>query len=58
MEKTEKRLEGSKKKLLNENFVNRAAPEVVERERSLVNDLEKELVSIQTNLDALNSSSS
>ncbi|NCG55494.1 MAG: class I tRNA ligase family protein [Proteobacteria bacterium] len=57
MEKTEKRLEGSKKKLLNENFVNRAAPEVVERERSLVNDLEKELVSIQTNLDALNSSS-
>jgi len=55
LEKTEKRLSGSKNKLANENFVNRAAPEVVERERSLVKDLEKELISIQANLDALQS---
>ncbi len=55
LEKTEKRLAGSKNKLANENFVSRAAPEVVERERTLVIDLEKELSSIQANLDALRS---
>ncbi|MGB1397867.1 MAG: hypothetical protein ACPG7R_08510 [Planctomycetota bacterium] len=53
MEKTGKRLEGSQKKLANENFVSRAAPEVVERERALVEELERELVSIRTNLEAL-----
>lgn len=55
LDKTQKRLTGSKNKLANENFVNRAAPEVVERERALVVDLEKEIVSIQANLDALQS---
>ncbi len=53
LEKTGKRLEGSQKKLANENFVSRAAPEVVERERHLVEELERELTSIRENLAAL-----
>lgn len=57
LEKTGKRLEGSQKKLANENFVSRAAPEVVERERALVEELERELVSIRTNLEALDNHS-
>ncbi len=41
-----KRIEGSKKKLGNENFVSRAKPEIVERERELVVDLERQLTTL------------
>jgi len=55
--KTQGRLEGCRKKLANENFVNRAAPEVVEREKTLAVELEQELVTIQSNITALEDSS-
>ncbi|MGE4633182.1 MAG: class I tRNA ligase family protein, partial [Planctomycetota bacterium] len=54
---TEGRLSGSTKKLANENFVTRAAPEVVEREKALVVELEQELVTIRSNIVALEESS-
>ncbi|MDE0960185.1 MAG: valine--tRNA ligase [Planctomycetota bacterium] len=54
--KTRGRLEGSRKKLANENFVSRAAPEVVEREKVLATDLEQQLETIRSNIEALNAS--
>ena len=51
--KTESRLSGSQKKLANENFVSRAAPEVVEREKALVIELEQQLMTIRSNIEAL-----
>ena len=54
---TESRLNGSHKKLANENFVSKAAPEVVEREKALVVELEQQLVTIRSNIEALNADS-
>ena len=54
---TEGRLSGSTKKLANENFVTRAAPEVVEREKALVVELEQQLVTIRSNIEALEENS-
>ncbi|MEE2855757.1 MAG: valine--tRNA ligase [Planctomycetota bacterium] len=54
---TEGRLSGSTKKLANENFVTRAAPEVVEREKALVVELEQQLVTIRSNIEALEANS-
>jgi valyl-tRNA synthetase len=51
--KTQGRLEGSRKKLANENFVSRAAAEVVEREKALAIDLEHQLETIRSNIEAL-----
>ena len=51
----EKRLNGSRKKLLNENFVSRAAPEVVEREKQLEQELVGQIETIRSNLEALDS---
>ena len=55
--KTEGRLMGSQKKLANENFVSRAAPEVVEREKALVVELEQQLATIRSNIESLDSDS-
>jgi valyl-tRNA synthetase len=49
-------LEGSRKKLANENFVSRAAAEVVEREKALAIDLEQQLETIRSNIEALEAS--
>ncbi|MEE8142418.1 MAG: valine--tRNA ligase [Planctomycetota bacterium] len=46
-------IEGKQKKLSNENFVKRAKPEVVERERTRLAELEEQLESILRNLKAL-----
>ena len=54
---TEGRLNGSHKKLANENFVSKAAPEVVEREKALVVELEQQLMTIRSNIEALNANS-
>ena len=54
---TEGRLDGSHKKLANENFVSKAAPEVVEREKALVAELEQQLMTIRSNIEALNANS-
>ncbi len=55
LQKTEKRLVGCRKKLGNENFVSRAAAEVVERERQLEQDLLGQVETIRANLEQLNS---
>jgi valyl-tRNA synthetase len=47
------RIEGAKKKLSNENFVNKASPEVVERERERLGELEAELAKVEANLASL-----
>ncbi|MGA1202612.1 MAG: valine--tRNA ligase [Planctomycetota bacterium] len=49
----EKRLGGNRAKLTNEKFLERAAPEVVERERALSAELEREIAAVRGNLDAL-----
>ncbi len=49
----EKRINGSRAKLSNENFVNRAQPEVVERERQNLSHLEGELKTLTETLKAL-----
>jgi len=54
---TEGRLNGSHKKLANENFILKAAPEVVEREKAQVVELEQQLVTIRSNIEALNADS-
>ena len=54
--KTQGRLEVSRKKLANENFVSRAAAEVVEREKALAIDLEQQLETIRSNIEALETS--
>ena len=46
-------LEGTRKKLANENFVARAKPEVVEKERARLLDLEAQLETLNANLSAL-----
>ncbi len=48
-----KRLDGARRKLENENFVTRAAPEVVDRERQRVTELEAELQRVEENLKGL-----
>lgn len=53
VEKIEKMAEGSRKKLGNENFVTRAKPEVVERERQQLKDLEGQLEMLKQNILAL-----
>ncbi|HIN80544.1 MAG TPA: valine--tRNA ligase [Planctomycetes bacterium] len=52
-QKIEKLIEGSQRKLENENFVTRAKPEVVEKERQQVSDLEGQLAMLQQNISAL-----
>ncbi len=52
-QKTSGRLDASRKKLANENFVSRAAAEVVEREKALATDLEQQLTTIRSNIEAL-----
>ena len=47
------RIEGAKKKLSNENFVSKASPEVVERERQRLGELEAELAKVEANLSTL-----
>ena len=54
LQKTEKRLVGCRKKLANENFISRAAADVVERERQLEQDLISQIETIRANLDQLN----
>ena len=46
-------IQGKEKKLANENFVNRAPAEVVQRERDGLEDLKVELASVQTTLNKL-----
>lgn len=46
-------LEGTRKKLANENFVARAKPEVVDKERARLVDLESQLETLHANLSAL-----
>jgi valyl-tRNA synthetase len=46
-------LEGMRKKLGNENFVSRAKPEVVEKERGRLVDMESQLETLNANLNAL-----
>ena len=47
------RIGGAQKKLSNEKFIQNAAPEVVERERERVVELEAELAKVESNLAAL-----
>ncbi len=47
------RVEGAKKKLANENFVSKASPDVVERERERLIELEAELDKVEANLGSL-----
>ncbi|MEC9352062.1 MAG: class I tRNA ligase family protein, partial [Planctomycetota bacterium] len=47
------RIAGAKKKLSNENFVSKASPEVVERERQRLGELEAELAKVEANLATL-----
>ena len=46
-------LEGTRKKLANENFVSRAKPEAVEKERGRLVDMESQLETLSTSLSAL-----
>ncbi|MFQ5654173.1 MAG: class I tRNA ligase family protein, partial [Planctomycetota bacterium] len=48
-----RRLDGSRKKLANESFVTRAKPEVVDRERRLLADLEARLKTVDSSLAAM-----
>ncbi|MEM7232708.1 MAG: hypothetical protein AAF517_11060 [Planctomycetota bacterium] len=52
-EQLQKRIDGAEKKLSNENFVSRAKPEIVERERERVGELKAELASVDESLAAL-----
>jgi valyl-tRNA synthetase len=47
------RIGGAKKKLANENFLSKASPEVVERERQRLGELEAELEKVEANLGTL-----
>ena len=47
------RIEGAKKKLSNENFLSKASPDVVERERQRLGELEAELEKVEANLGTL-----
>ena len=47
------RIGGAKKKLANENFLSKARPEVVERERQRLGELEAELEKVEANLGTL-----
>ncbi len=46
-------IEGSRKKLANENFVSRAKPEVVDRERERLADLESQRRAVREQLERL-----
>ena len=46
-------IEGTEKKLANENFISKAKPEVVERERARLADLKAQFEAIEANLAAL-----
>ncbi len=46
----QKHLDGTQKKLQNENFVSRAPAEVVAQQRELVEDLKKQIGAIETNM--------
>jgi len=46
-------ISGSEKKLANENFVNRAKPEVVQRERDRLAQLQQDLASLEATLEKL-----
>ena len=47
------RIEGAKKNLSNENFLSKASPDVVERERQRLGELEAELEKVEANLGTL-----
>jgi len=47
------RLQGARRKLENENFLKKAKPEVVERERRRLDELETELATVERNLAEL-----
>jgi valyl-tRNA synthetase len=51
--KLTKQLEASQKKLANQNFLEKAPPEVVEEERTRVSDLTGEIALVDKNLQAL-----
>lgn len=51
----QKRVEGAGRKLSNENFLQKANPEVVERERARLGELETELKVVEENLRGLES---
>jgi len=53
VEQTEKRLQGLRSKLSNENFVKKAPAEVVERQRALAAEVEETLEKLQRQLAAL-----
>ena len=48
-----KTLDGTRAKLSNEKFVSGAPPEVVQQQRELVADLEKQLAALEENLKDL-----
>ena len=48
-----KGVEGTRKKLSNENFISRAKPEVVEREKVRLGDLEAQLETVKGLLESL-----
>ncbi|MCZ6792476.1 MAG: valine--tRNA ligase [Planctomycetota bacterium] len=52
-EQLEKRIAGAQRKLENPNFLERAKPEVVERERQRQSELETELKGVEANLQAI-----
>jgi valyl-tRNA synthetase len=52
-EKIQGFIANTEKKLCNENFVSRAKPEIVQRERNLVADLIKQLATIDKNINDL-----
>ena len=53
LDKLGQRIEGSRRKLANENFVARAKPEIVERERESLAEMEAQVASLTANLQAL-----
>lgn len=54
-EQLSKRIEGARKKLSNPNFVERAQPDVVERERDRLAEFESQLASVKASLTDLES---
>jgi valyl-tRNA synthetase len=50
-----KSLDGVKAKLANEKFVGSAPPEVVQQQRDLLNDIEKQIAAMEENLRDLQS---
>ena len=53
LEAKKKQLQGTRGKLANESFTIKAPAEVVQQQRELADDLEKQIASIETNLAEL-----